>query len=233
MRVLAVGAHPDDLEFWCGGTLALYAARGDQVVMCVCTNGNKGSYDTPPAELAATRLAEARASAELLGAECILLGLPDGGVLHTEEQRALLADAVRQAAPDVILTHPPNDYMSDHVNTSLNVWDASFWATVPLFPTRHDAIGRLPALYYADAVMGVESNPTDYVDVTDVWDTKVKMLLCHESQRRWLAEHDNIDYVDTMSVVARFRGIQCGVRYAEAFRAERAWPRLRPARLLP
>ncbi len=201
--------------------------------MCICTNGSMGSYDTPSAELAAIRLAEARASAAVIGAECLLLDLPDGGVLRTEEQRALFTDMVRQARPDVILTHPPNDYMSDHINASLNVFDASFWATAPLFFTRHDALGPLPAVYYTDAVCGVNSLPTDYVDVTDVWETKVRMLLCHESQRRWLAEHDHIDYVDFMSVIARFRGLQCGVRYAEGFRTEAAWPHLRAARLLP
>ncbi len=233
MRVLGIGAHPDDLEIWCGGTLAKCAQRGDQVVMCVCTNGNKGSYDTPPGELAAIRLNEARAAAAVIGAECLLLDLPDAGVLRTEEQRALFTDVLRQAKPDVVLTHPPNDYMSDHVSASLNVWDASFWATVPLFLTEHEAIERSPALYYADAVAGVGSIPTDYVDISEVWDTKVEMILCHESQRRWLAEHDNVDYVESASVIARFRGIQCGVRYAEAFRAEAAWPRLRPERLLP
>ena len=233
MRVLAVGAHPDDLEIWCGGTLAKYVARGDEVVMCVCTNGSMGSYDTPSSELAAIRLQEARASAEVLGAECLLLNLPDAGVLHTEEQRALFTDMVRQARPDVIITHPPNDYMSDHINASLNVFDASFWATAPLFLTERSALQHIPALYYTDAVAGVNSNPTDYVDITETWDTKVKMLLCHESQRRWLAEHDNIDYVEFMSIVARFRGFQCGVRYAEAFRAEAAWPHLKPKRLLP
>jgi LmbE family N-acetylglucosaminyl deacetylase len=233
MRVLAVGAHPDDLEIWCGGTLARYVHRGDEVIMCVCTNGDKGSYDTPSARLAEIRMAEARASAQVLGAECVLLGMPDGGVLRTEPQRALFTDLLRRTRPDVVLTHPPNDYMSDHVNASLNVWDASFWCSAPLFLTEHEALAHMPAVYYTDAVAGVNSEPTDYVDITDFWDTKVRMLLCHESQRRWLAEHDQIDYVDFMSVVARFRGIQCGVRYAEAFRAERAWPRVRPERLLP
>ncbi|MDH3674677.1 MAG: PIG-L family deacetylase, partial [Anaerolineae bacterium] len=101
MRVLAVGAHPDDLEILCGGTLARYAQEGHAVIMCVATDGTAGHMEIKPPELAQIREREARAAAEVIKAEFIWLGYPDELIFNDRETRLAVIDAIRQARPDV------------------------------------------------------------------------------------------------------------------------------------
>ena len=77
------------------------------------------------------------------------------------------------------------------------------------------------------------SNTFKSVELADEIDLKLEMLECHESQLKWMRDHDNLDFADFVSTLAKFRGYQCGVPYAEAFRQELAWPKLVAARLLP
>ena len=233
MNVLAVGAHPDDLEILCGGTLARCVARGDRVTMLVMTDGSAGHAEIPPGELARIRRGEAESSARLIGAELVWLGLRDEFVFNDEPTRLLLLNAVRGAAPDLILTHYPDDYHPDHRATSRAVLDASFIMGLPNVVTENPACPGVPALYYFDTLAGLGFLPTEYVDVSDVWQTKAAMLACHRSQVDWLQYHDDIDITAFMETVARFRGLQCGVTHAEGFRPADTWPRRRPCRLLP
>lgn len=234
MRVLAVGANPDDIELQCAGTLLKCKQRGDEITICVSTNGSMGHYEIQSPHLACIRRREARESAKVLGAEIILLDMPDAGPYPEKKQRDIYVEIIRRANPDLILTHYPYDYMTDHYYTSQNVLDASFWCSVPLYHTETPGIDHVPAVYFFEPVGGLGGfQPTEYVDITDVWEQKVQMLLSHQSQARWLAEHDNIDYVEFMETTARFRGLQCGVKYAEAFMPLLRWPRVRPYRLLP
>ncbi len=104
MRVLAVGAHPDDLEILCGGTLARYVEEGHDVVMCHATKGDRGSFEYTSEEVSRIRAAEAARAAEIAGAEYVSLGLSDGEVNAADpEQRLVVVDLVREARPDVIL----------------------------------------------------------------------------------------------------------------------------------
>src|SRR6266571_2059011 len=104
MRLLAIGAHPDDLEILSGGTLARFAARGDAVTMLVMTDGSAGHAEIGAAELAVIREREARAAAAVIGAEFVWLGLPDEFVFNDEPTRRRLLEAIRAARPD--LTSP-------------------------------------------------------------------------------------------------------------------------------
>jgi N-acetylglucosamine malate deacetylase 1 len=229
---MAIGPHPDDLEINCAGTLARCKERGDEVIMCVACNGSQGHYEIRSPHLQTVRRREARESAALLGAELILLDIPDSGVYPSLEQRALFTDAVRRARPDILLMPPPNDYMSDHTHTARLADEASFWCTVPLYETGARAC-PLPAAFQWGPMGAFGWEPTEYVDVSGVWDLKARMLLCHQTQYTWLRDHDNIDYVEFMGKIARFRGLQCGVQYAECFRPLPKWPRQRTVRLLP
>jgi len=234
MRILAVGAHPDDLEILCGGTLARFAREGHEVVMCHATLGNRGSYVHTSEEIAAIRTREARAAAAVAGAEHATLGFSDSEINAADpEQRRAVVDLVRDARPDLIVTHYPSDYMSDHNEISKLVFDVSFHATLPLFETgkpHHDVVAPI---YYMDTLMGIGFQPTEYVDVSAVIDTKVAMLEAHASQVTWLRDHDGVDIVEQMRTTTRFRGQQCGVDYAEGFTPCLAWLRTRPRRLLP
>jgi LmbE family N-acetylglucosaminyl deacetylase len=234
LNVLAVGAHPDDLEILCAGTLARYAAAGHAVTMAHVCSGNLGHYRIPPDELAPIRRGEAEQAGTLIGARVVSLDLPDGGVYaDREEHRLLMLDLIRRARPDVILTHAPSDYMPDHLAVSRLVFDASFLATTPNLRTAHPAHDRVAPLYHFDTLAAAGFEPEEYVDVTDTMEVKRRMLRCHASQLTWLKEHDGVDIVAFMEAVARLRGLQCGVAFAEGFRRVRTWPRMTPSRLLP
>ena len=114
MNILAVGAHPDDLEINCAGTLALYAEQGHTVTMAVFTSGNMGDLTIPPDELAAIRKREAEASAAIIGARLLWPAVMDEHVFPNEQQRRIMIDLLREADPDVIVTHGPTDYHPDH-----------------------------------------------------------------------------------------------------------------------
>ncbi|MCU6709981.1 PIG-L family deacetylase [Paenibacillus sp. J5C_2022] len=236
MNVLAVGCHPDDLEIGCGGTLAKLASLGHQVTMVHVANGNKGHKIIEPEKLANIRAAEAKSAGNLIGANVIGLDVPDLSVkADGDELVQKLVAVIRDAKPDFIITHPPEDYMKDHMEVSKAVFDASFSATVPHFNKEagQDAHHKVAPIYYMDTLAGVGFLPTEYVDISDFIDIKLQMNNCHESQIKWLYEHDGIDFLDFVRTVSKFRGLQCGAAYAEGFKQCQAWPRLTAARLLP
>jgi LmbE family N-acetylglucosaminyl deacetylase len=234
MRILAVGAHPDDIEQLCGGTLIRYANAGHEVTSCHVTRGDRGSFVHTSDEIATIRHREARLAAETLGCSQTCLGLSDGEVSSANPRcRRLAIDLIRFVRPDAILTHAPNDYMPDHVETGRLMLDASHVATLPLLETEHPAHDVVAPVIYFDTLAGVGFDPTEYVDVSDVFEQKLNALRCHESQLEWLRDHDGVDIVDQTRVLGAFRGYQCGTRYAEAFRPALTWLRAVPRRLLP
>jgi LmbE family N-acetylglucosaminyl deacetylase len=233
VRILAVGAHPDDLELLCAGTLIKYSKEGHTVVMAHMCNGNKGHFTIPPEELASIRAEEAKKSAEIIGAEIIQGEYPDLELGIDENSKRTAVDVIRRARPDVIITHSPDDYMVDHINTSRLIVEASFIATLPHYKSDYPAHNVIPPVFFMDTLAGVNFIPTEYVDITDEIEIKEKMLLCHQSQYIWLRDHDHIDYVDFMKSLSKFRGIQCGVKYAEGFKQYQVWGRIVPRRLLP
>lgn len=236
MNILAVGANPDDVEFLCAGTLAVYAQRGDSVSIAFLTNGDKGSVESAASEIAATRKKESEQSAAVIGANLYPLDLPDGEVEVSLHLRGRLVEVIRRAKPDVILTHHPNDYMSDHNGTSRLVTDASFWAAVRAFkgsPYDSPALHCIPPVYYMDTVAGIGFVPEEYVDITAVFDRKVEMLSKHRSQLTFMMERDGFDLLDYMKTAAKYRGYQCGVKYAEGFILNKVYPSLSARRWLP
>jgi LmbE family N-acetylglucosaminyl deacetylase len=234
MRVLGVGAHPDDLEILCGGTLARYVAEGHEVVMCNVTKGDRGSFEYSSEEIARIRAGEAKRAAEVCGAEHMTLGLRDGEVSSADrDHQKAMVDLVRDARPDLIITHYPQDYMGDHNETSKLVFECSFYATLPLYETGKPHHSAVTPIYYMETIMGIGFNPVEYVDVSSTIDTKVAMLEAHESQLTWLRDHDGVDIVEQMKTTTRFRGQQCGVAYAEGFVPCQVWLRGTTRRLLP
>ncbi|MDQ7859411.1 MAG: PIG-L family deacetylase, partial [Armatimonadota bacterium] len=231
--VLAVGAHPDDVEILAAGTLARYAAAGAKVTICCATAGELGHAAADVATRAAARLAEARAAAAHIGARLICLELPDGGVADTPETRRRAADAVRAAEADLVITHAPHDYHPDHRATSAIVFAATFIASSPQLVTGSPPVRRAPPLFYMDTIAGIGFVPEEYVDITEVMDTKRAMLREHRSQLDWLRARAGVDVLELMEVTARFRGFACGARYAEGFRREGTWLRQGTGRLLP
>lgn len=234
MRVLAVGAHPDDLEILCGGTLARYVAEGHSVVMCHATKGDCGTFVHTREEISRIRDGEARRAAEICGAEHVTLGLSDGEVNSGDmEQRMLVVDLVREVRPDVIVTHFQGDYMVDHNDISKLVFDASFISSLPLLETAKPYHPVVPALYFMETITGLGFTPTEFVDVTSTIETKAAMLEAHQSQLTWLRDHDGVDIVQNMRTMTAYRGLQCGVPYAEGFAPCLTYLRPTTRRLLP
>jgi Uncharacterized proteins, LmbE homologs len=225
MIVMAIGAHPDDLEISCAGTLAKLKRAGHEVVLCYASDGDKGHYRIPPDELSRIRRQEAANAGEIIGCPVMPLGLADGEIFaeHAGTRLAFI-EAIRAVRPDLIITHAPNDYMPDHAAVSKLVFDTSFLATLPGFGDSPVA-PKVPALYYMDNLAGIGFEPSVYVDITDAMDVKMKMLECHQSQIVWLREHDRIELPEFVRTLGRMRGIQAGCTYAEGFIQHMAWTR--------
>ena len=234
MRILAIGAHPDDIEIACSGTLAKCVKRGDTVIVCHVSSGNLGHVVIPPDELRVIRANEAKKAGALAGIEVVCAGFDDLEIFdNNKEARDKLVDIIKYANPDFIITHDPDDYMPDHTAVSRLVFDASFTATLPNYVSKYKEPAKLVPIYYMDTLAGVNFNPTEFVDISEEIDLKMDMLECHESQLKWMRDHDHIDFAEFVRTCSRFRGIQCGVQYAEAFCQELVWPKVTTRRLLP
>lgn len=240
MRILAIGAHPDDIEIACSGTLAKCVKRGDTVIVCHLSSGNLGHVVIPPEELRVIRANEAKKAGSLAGIEVICGGFDDLEMYaDNREARDKVVDVIRYANPDLIITHAPDDYMPDHTATNKLVFDASFTATLPNYKTVTDnkdkveTPAKLVPIYYMDTLAGVNFNPTTFVDISDTIDLKINMLNCHESQVVWMKDHDGIDFADMVKTCSRYRGYQCGADYAEGFRECQVYLKGTTKRLLP
>lgn len=232
MNVLAIGCHPDDIEIACSGTLVKCVKRGDKVTVCHVANGNMGHEIISPEELRVMRAAEAKKAGSLAGIDVVTIDIGDLLVNGSDiAQRDLIVDLIRKVQPDFIITHSPNDYMPDHVAVSKLVFDAAFAASVPQYGNGGKA--AVTPIFYMDTLAGMDFNPTEYVDITDEIELKLEMLECHESQLKWMHDHDNIDFAEFVETCSKFRGLQCGVKYAEAFNQAMVWPKVVTKRLLP
>lgn len=233
MRILAVGAHPDDIEILCAGTLVKYKKQGNEIFLAHLCDGGKGHAVIPSDELKEIRKKEADNSAEIIGAEIFHGDFPDLELYVNETSIKKGVNLIRRFKPDVVITHSPNDYQSDHRNTAKIMIDASYPASLPHYKGEFEAHQVSYPIYFMDCIAGIDFLPSEYVDITGMIDIKEKMLLCHESQYKWLLEHHGIDYAELMKQLSAFRGMQCGVKYAEGFQMYQAWGRIFPKRILP
>ena len=187
VSALAIGAHPDDIEFGAGGTLAKWAADGCVVNHLVCTDGSKGTWDPDqdPAELVAIRQGEQRDAAAALGSsgEVVFLGWPDGELDSSLRQRWQVSYWIRRLRPAVVLGHDPwKRYRlhPDHRHAGLLAVEAVVSARDPLFFPEQDVAPHRP-----DALLLWEADEPDHVeDVTDHVDAKLAALRAHVSQFR-------------------------------------------------
>lgn len=224
MRVLAIGAHPDDLEILCGGTLAKYAKRGDEVYMAIATNGEVGSIRLTREEIAAIRYEEAKRAADVIGAKLIWMNYPDEFLFNDKETRIAFVDVIRQARPDVMFVHGLNDYHPDHRTAGQIAMDARILSAVKLVETAYPPCEKIPHVFIMDNVGGYEFEPEVYVDITDTFDIKCKMLSMHESQDELLRHMYGMSYIEYMTNQAKRRGEENNTRYAEAFRSLKTYP---------
>jgi LmbE family N-acetylglucosaminyl deacetylase len=227
-RALAVGAHPDDVEFGCGGTLAKWAAAGCEIAHVICTDGSKGSWDPAddPTALVASRQVEQRAASMALGGTgtVVFLGWRDGELESGLRQRAEICWWIRTLRPDVVLGHDPwKRYRlhPDHHHAGLLLVEGIVAARDPHFFPEQSATPHRPSsllLWEAD-----EADHTE--DITIGLDAKLAALLEHRSQYRSTMDIDDPgapDQVDRFRAKIRERaadaGRDTGVAYAEQFK---------------
>lgn len=240
MNILAIGAHGDDLELFCGGTLARCAQRGDRVFMCVVTDG-RGRPKGDPEQIAAIRRAESEASASVIGAELVWMGLPDGGVWFDEPTRHAFIEVIRHARPDLIITHPADDYHPDHKTTSRLVMDAAQIARTANYASQLPPHRVTVPIAFMEAELGIGFLPEEYVDITAVWPQKLAMLDSHKSQLMTagydpdftLPHPDDSMFHKYARALGAFRGLAVSTPYAEGFRFWQAANRLVTHRVLP
>jgi LmbE family N-acetylglucosaminyl deacetylase len=157
---------------------------------------------------------------------------PDGFLFSREDTRLAFLNMMRRARPDVVITHAPTDYHPDHRTTGGICWDARIMTTIPNIRTEHPVCERIPEVIYMDTVAGIDFQPEHYVDISATIELKRKMLACHKSQAPWMEAQYGMNF-EFMECVARFRGLQCGVQYAECFRMSTTWPRRYTPSFLP
>ena len=238
MNILAIGAHPDDIENYCGGTLAKYAKAGHKIFTATATNGNIGSSILSMEEIAAIRKEEARRAAAHIGAEYICLDYDDEMFFEDKAARLAFINLVRYCKADIILTHNPEDYNPDHELTSKIVNDIAVMIPIAKIKTKEPAYDKIPIIAYFEPENGLGFVPTEYVDITDTIEIKMAMCREHKSQISWMSDNykDTLadkDFFESYEIIAKYRGIQCGVEYAEGFRMANDAYRVVPYRVLP
>lgn len=229
--ILAVHAHPDDIETLCAGTLAILAGLGHSVRIVTATAGECGSDVMDLTETGRVRQAEAAAAAAIIGAQYRCAGLPDLSVFNDDPSRRRITEMIRWSGADVVLAPSPADYHPDHEAVSQLVRDACFAASVPNYRTGDAApLNAIPHLYFTDPIEGRDREggrvqPHFGVDIEAGMAAKRAMLAAHESQNSWVArQHDIADHLQSMEAWSRRRGKHLGRAFAEGFRQYRHHP---------
>ena len=223
--VLSLGAHPDDAEFFCAGTLALLREKGWDVHIATMTPGDCGTVQYSREEISRIRRAEAAKAASILDGTYHCLECGDIFILYDRPSLLKAIELVRTVRPSLVFTTSPSDYMVDHEMASKLAQTACFACGVVNVETPGaKPFEPIPHLYYMDPAeqkdkFGAEIQPGVIVDISGVVDTKEKMLCCHESQRHWLMTHHGMDeYVNMMKTSDQKRGQQIDTPFAEGFR---------------
>lgn len=191
LRILAIGAHPDDCDIKFAGTAALFAKMGHAVKFLSVTNGDAGHQEMGGGQLARRRYLETQESMKRVGiAEYQVLDNRDGELTPTLEIRRQVIRAIREWKADVVVTHRSNDYHPDHRNTGILVQDAAYMVVVPNVVSGTPPLTKNPVfLYYSDGFQKPNPfQPDIAVDIDSVYDRKIDALDAHVSQfYEWLA----------------------------------------------
>jgi len=201
LKVIVAGGHPDDPESGCGGTIARYTDLGHEVVAMYLTRGEAGIEGKSHEEAAKIRTAEALKACEILKARAVFAGQVNGATEVSAARYAEFRKLLESERPDLVFTHWPIDTHPDHRAISLLVYDA--WLRA----------GKKYALYYFEVMSGSQTQqfwPSHYVDIIATEARKRAACFAHQSQNpaEWYSLHEEMN---------RFRGMECGRKYAEAF----------------
>jgi LmbE family N-acetylglucosaminyl deacetylase len=225
---MAIGAHPDDIEFYMAGTLLMLKQAGYEIHYLNLANGSCGSAEYSAAMTRSIRNTEGRAAAKILGAHFHPSLTEDLEIIYNLELLRGLAAIIREVKPRIVLTHSPQDYMEDHTNTSRLAVTAAFTRGMPNFRT---APSRPPADYKVTVYHGLPLGlcdqlrrrlvPGSFVNTTSVHKTQLNALQAHKSQQRWLDVSQGLN-----SYLLAMEDMQLEVgRLSEKFKYAEGWRR--------
>ncbi|HUS01520.1 MAG TPA: PIG-L family deacetylase [Chitinophagaceae bacterium] len=189
LRIIMIGAHPDDCDFKGGGTAILFAKMGYAVKFVSVTNGDAGHQTLKAAALAKRRFAEAQEAGKRFGVTYDVLNNHDGQLLPSLEVRLQVIKKIREWNADIVIAPRPNDYHPDHRYTGVLVQDAAYMVAVPAVAPGTPALKKNPVfIYFQDGFQRPNPfRPDIAVDITNVFAQKVHALDAHESQMyEWL-----------------------------------------------
>jgi LmbE family N-acetylglucosaminyl deacetylase len=202
LKIIVAGAHPDDPESGCGGTMALFSAIGHEVVSAYLTRGEAGIPGKSHEEAASIRTAEALKACKILGARAEFLGQIDGSTEITKDRYDDIYKFFEKENPDIIFTHWPVDTHRDHRICSILVYDA--WLN----------LGKKSPLYYFEVESGIQTqnfSPSEYINIGPVITQKTASCMAHASQ-------DPEDFYQKVHrKMEEFRGMESNCEFAEAF----------------
>ncbi len=202
LKIVVVGAHPDDPETGCGGTISLLSGEGHEVVAAYLTRGEAGIKGKTYQEAASIRTNEAIAACKIMNAKAAFLGQIDGSCEITATRYTEVYDFLKKEKPDIVFTHWPIDAHRDHRICSILVYDA--WLNLK----------RSFGLFYFEVESGGQTQnfpPTNFVDISSVIEKKHAACFSHVSQKmEWV-------YSEYHEKMEKFRGMQANCQYAEAF----------------
>jgi bacillithiol biosynthesis deacetylase BshB1 len=218
--VLAIAAHPDDVEMTCGGTLVQLKARGKRFGIVDLTQGEMGTRGTRE-----TRRRESERAAEILGAnfrECLDFG--DGGLAHTRQNELAIMDVIRREKPRLVITSYPEDRHPDHARAGRLVTDAAFYAGLRKIETAHSAHRPQQTIYFST---GDVHEPDFVVDITAAMETRRAAIREFASQFHSVGSPEPETvlsqkmFLEAIDARARHFGFLVGVEFAEGFLARR------------
>lgn len=199
MNILAIGSHPDDIEFGCGGTLIKYAKSRNNVYLLILSDGSFGGDPL-------VRRQEQKASAKTMGAKEVFWGgLTDTEIVNNRDLILKIEGVLKNVKPDIVLVNFIHDVHQDHRACALAAVSATRYVKEVLFyevPTTHSF------------------NPEIFVDIRDVLNKKTGLLKAHASQLT-KTRVKNLTIIESARSCATFRGYQGRVKYAEGFKALR------------
>lgn len=203
MNVLALGAHPDDIEIFMYGLLSRLKKDGNKIYLTVATDGSKGGKYNEH-KLSKTRAEETKKALKSLG--CLnLLGLSDSYLGYENTDIIKIRRNIEEIQPDLIITHYEKDYHNDHISLSKLV--------------KQVASHYVPIIY-CDTMMGINFNPLYFIDITEFFKEKTKAVLQHKSQ-------NPKRFVNLIKLMNSYRAAQCNAplgTYAEAYYYEKSFP---------
>lgn len=210
-KYLFIGAHPDDIEIGCGGTVAKLIAEGNECEFLVCTNGDQGSNKIPQTELAKIRKKEAEDSAQCLGVKKVhFMNLADGLTDYTLQDKINMISFFRSVRPDVIFLHSSSDHHPDHKIIHALVMNAVGSSAGPWFPDAKGEPHKITEIYGYEVWNPLNKHQL-HVDITNFLDKKLEALSKHSSQT------DEYPYINAVKGLGEYRGAISGGGIAEVF----------------